>query len=161
MRVLRFAFVMAIVSGFFALAAPSGAFASGASTETTHEHNATDSFTDVLPCVADPDPLYDITITYNEIDHTTITPNGSFHATFTQTGTFEAVPADDPSLPSFTGHFTQWDGFNGNSRNATGTFTFTIHGTGSDGSKIDFHITAHFTVNANGTVTSEFEKASC
>ena len=33
--------------------------------------------------------------------------------------------------------------------------------TGSDGSKIDFHVTEHFTVNANGTVTSEFEKVSC
>jgi hypothetical protein len=158
MRLLRFMFTLVFVSGFFAIAAPSGVFAAGATTETTTEHNATDTFTDVVPCVPG---LYDITITYNEVDHTTITPNGSFHATFTQTGTFEAVPTDDPSLPSFTGHFTQWGGFNGNRQNATGTFTFTVHGTGSDGSTIDFHVTEHFTVNPDGTVTSEFEKVNC
>jgi hypothetical protein len=160
MRNLRFAFIMVVFSGLFAVAAPGVAFAAGASAVTTHEHNATDTFTDVVPCVPG-SPLYDITITYNEVDHVTFTPNGSFHATFTQTGTFVAVPDSDPSLPTYTGHFTQWDGFNGNRQNATGTFTFTIHGTGSDGSSIDFHETAHFTVNPDGTVTSEFDKVTC
>ena len=45
-----------------------------------------------------------------------------------------AVPLDDPSLPSFTGKFTQWSGFNQNAKAVSGTFTFNIRGTGSDGS---------------------------
>jgi hypothetical protein len=162
MRTLRFTFAMVIFSGLFAIAAPSAALAAGngASSTTTHEHNATDTFTDVVPCVPG-NPPYDITITYNEVDHVTMRPDGSFRFTSTQTGSFQAVPANDPSLPTYTGHFTQWDGFSGNAQNATGTFTFTIHGTGSDGSSIDFHETAHFTVNPDGTVTSSFDKASC
>jgi len=160
MRILRFAFAMVMLSGLFAIAAPSAVSAAGASSTTTTEHHATDTFTDTLPCITG-NPLYDITITYNEVDHVTFLPNCTFHATFTQTGNFQAVPDSDPSLPSFTGHFTMWDGFNGNRQNATGTFTFTIHGTGSNGSSLDFHETAHFTVNPDGPVTSEFDKITC
>ncbi len=38
------------------------------------------------------------------------------HATFTQTGTFVAVPLTDASLPSYTGKFTIWGGFNANGK---------------------------------------------
>jgi hypothetical protein len=33
--------------------------------------------------------------------------------------------------------------------------------TGSDGSTLKFHETAHITVNANGEVTVEFDEPSC
>jgi hypothetical protein len=46
------------------------------------------------------------------VEHTTTFDDGRIHATFTQTGTFVAVPLDDPSLPSYTGKFTVWGGFN-------------------------------------------------
>jgi hypothetical protein len=59
-------------------------------------------------------PLYTITTTSNAVEHTTTFDDGRIHATFTQTGTFVAAPLDDPSLPSYTGKFTVWGGFNQN-----------------------------------------------
>ena len=65
-----------------------------------------------------------------------------------------------PNRPTFTGHFTQWDGFNSNRQSATGTFTFSIHGTGSDGSSVKFHDVEHFTMTKT-SVTVHFEKPKC
>lgn len=158
MCVLRSLFALLVLGGLFLAAAPA-ALGAGAVSTTEHEHGATETFVDVIPCLGD--ALFEITLTYNEVDHVTTLPNDTVHATFTQTGTFSAVPVDDPSLPSFSGHFTIWGGFNGNAKNAEGTFTFTIHGTGSDGSQIDFHETMHFTVSATGVGTVEFDKISC
>ena len=73
------------------------------------------------------------------------------HATFTQTGTFVAVPRDDPSLPTYTGKFTIWGNFNQNGKTANSTFTFTAHGTGSDGSTFKTHVTEHFNARPSGT----------
>ncbi|MER3438705.1 MAG: hypothetical protein C4346_14550 [Chloroflexota bacterium] len=146
------------ILGLSLVAGPVALAGNGAVSETTTSHGATETFTDVLPCVGG--ALYQITITYNQVDHLTTLPNGTVHVTFTQTGTFEAVPVADPSLPSYTGHFTIWGGFNGNQKNAASTFTFTIKGTGSDGSRIDFHETAHFNTSATGLVV-EFDKISC
>jgi len=77
-------------------------------------------------------------------------------STFTQTGTFSAVPLEDPSLPSFTGRFTIWGGFNQNGKTVNGTFTFNLSGTGSDGSTVSFHTTEHFNVRPDGTVNEFF-----
>ena len=110
----------------------------------------------VVPCGAE--GPYDITITYNEIDHSTFGPKSS-HFTFTQTGTFVAVP-QDPSLPTYTGHFTMWDGFNGNSQNASGTAIFEIHGVGDDGSTITLNSVEHFNVTATG-VETDFSFENC
>ena len=68
--------------------------------------------------------------------------------------------SDDPSLPTFTGHFTQWFGENSNQQNFATTFTFTIIGTGSDGSSLKFHETAHFSATPQGA-TLEFDKPMC
>jgi len=54
-----------------------------------------------------------------------------------------------------------WDGFNGNNNNAASTFTFTVNAKGTDGSHLRFHETAHFTANANGDVTVEFDRPTC
>jgi hypothetical protein len=132
------------------------ALAAGAVTETTTEHNFTETFTDIVPCVGD--DLYDITVTYNTVEHTTIGPK-SVHFTFTQTGTFVAVPQDS-SLPTYSGHFTEWGGFNENTKNAAGTFTFSLHGTGADGSTIRFNAVEHFNVSATG-VENEFAFENC
>jgi hypothetical protein len=145
---------LALVLG--ALAGRSPAAAAGAVSETTTEHGATETFTDVVPCGAD--GAYDITITYNEVDHATYGPK-SIHFTFTQTGTFVAVP-QDPALPTYTGHFTMWGGFNGNSKTADGTFTFSLHGTGSDGSTLTFTSVEHFNVTPAG-VTNEISFENC
>jgi hypothetical protein len=96
---------------------------------------------DVVPSCEGGGPLYTITTTSNLVEHTTTFDDGRVHETFTQTGTFVAVPLEDPSLPSFTGKFTTWGGFNQNGTTVNGTFTFNVRGTGSDGSTFSNHNT--------------------
>ncbi len=67
-----------------------------------------------------------------------------------------AVPLEDPDLPSFTGKFTVWGGFNANGNTVNGTFTMTVHGTGSDGSTFRVHATEHFNARPDGTVNEFF-----
>jgi hypothetical protein len=55
----------------------------------------------------------------------------------------------------------EWFGENSNQKTFNGTFTFTVIATGSDGSTLKFHETAHITVNANDEVTVEFDRPSC
>ena len=83
------------------------------------------------------------------------TSDGRVHATFTQVGTFVAVPLD-PTLPSFTGHFSNWGNFNLNGKTVNGTFTFNVHGTGDDGSTFSFHENDHFNAPPDGTVHEFF-----
>jgi hypothetical protein len=128
-------------------------------TTTTVEHNVTETFVDVVPtCTENPDaPLYQITLTYNEVEHTTDFGDGRVHETFTQTGTFVAVPLEE-GLPTFTGKFTIWGGFNANNKVVNGTFTITVHGTGSDGSTFKYHDTEHFNTTPTG---AEFSFTHC
>jgi len=128
----------------------------GATSQTLTIHNGTDTFVDVNPCTGDPAT---ITLTFNAVMHLTILESGAVHGTETQAGTFQLVPRD-PSLPSFTGRFTEWDGFNANSRNFAATFTFHVIGKGSDGSILRFHEDAHFSVSASG-MTVEFDRPRC
>jgi len=53
-----------------------------------------------------------------------------------------------------------WGNFNLNERNTNNTFTLTVKLTGSDGSTISAHETQHFSLNANGVVTVDFDKMS-
>jgi hypothetical protein len=154
-------------------AAMSGVASAKPVTVTFHEKNETDSFHDVIPCLGDGGVLGTITTTENGVLHVTAaaiddqgTPDPEddafippYHVTGTFTGTFVAVP-DDPSFPTFRGHFTQWFGENSNRSNFVTTFTFTVIGWGSDGSRLRFHETAHFSVTPNG-VTFEFDKGRC
>ena len=71
-------------------------------------------------------------------------------------GKFSAVPLEDPSLPSFTGSFTQWGGFNQNGNTVNGTFTFNLRGKGSDGSTVRLHQVEHFNQRPDGTVNEFF-----
>jgi hypothetical protein len=82
--------------------------------------------------------------------------DGRVHATFTETGTVVAVPLEDPSLPSYTGKFTVWGDFNQNGTTANGTFTFTLHATGSDGSTVSTHQAEHFNERPDGSVNEFF-----
>ena len=146
MAAIRLFAVLVALAGF-ALVDVGKSFA-GATSITETEHQVTETFTDVVPCGVDETALYDITTTSNLVEHATFGPK-SVHFTFTQTGSFTAVP-QDPSLPTYSGHFTTWGGFNGNNRNASGTFTFSIHGTGSDGSRVTFSAVDHFNVTPGG-----------
>jgi hypothetical protein len=141
-------FTGVLTAGLLLIATP--AFAQPPTTETTTEHNATETFIDVVPTCEGGGPAYEITLTYNEVEHVTVFPDGREHDTFTQTGTFVAVPVDDPTLPTYTGKFTIWGGFNANGKVVNGTFTFTVHGTGSDGSTINVHETDHFNTTPTG-----------
>ena len=158
MRVFRiFALLVSVAAlGFIGLS--QAVAAGGAITDTTTEHGVTENFVDVVPCGIDPAAPFDITITYNEVDHSTFGPKSS-HFTFTQTGTFVAVP-QDASLPTYTGHFTMWGGFNGNSKSASGTFTFSLHGTANDGSTITLNSIEHFNVTPGG-VENSFSFENC
>jgi hypothetical protein len=75
-------------------------------------------------------------------------------ATFTETG---KVSITDANGVSYSGHFTVWGGFNLNERNTNNTFTLTVRLSGSDGSSIVAHEVQHFALNANGTVTVDFD----
>ena len=124
-------------------------------TETTHEKDFVETFVDVVPSCEPDAPLATITTTSNLVEHTTTFDDGRTHETFTQTGTFVAVPVSDPSV-TFSGHFTVWGGFNANGNVVNGTFTFSVNGTGSDGSTINHHETNHFNVRPDGSVNEFF-----
>jgi hypothetical protein len=149
--------VMAVL--VFTIATASGAGA-GAETFTQTFHNATDSFPSPNPCTGVSGM---VSITYNGVFHVTALTSGqgagTSWATGTQTGDFVFTP-DDVSQPSFTGHFTTWFGDNNNLHNGVEHSTFSLHGTGSDGSTLQFHDIAHLSVSATG-VTLSFDKPTC
>jgi hypothetical protein len=152
---LRRLFAAVLAAGLLLLiGAP--AYAAPPVTTTNTEKNLVETFVDVVPTCEEDGPLYTITTTSNLIEHTTTFDDGRTHETFTQTGTFVAVPLEDPDLPSFTGKFTVWGGFNQNGNTVNGTFTMTVHGTGSDGSTFRVHATEHFNARPDGTVNEFF-----
>jgi hypothetical protein len=124
-------------------------------TTTTTKKNVVETFVDVLPS-CEGGPLYTVTTTSNFVEHTTEFADGRVHATFTQTGSVVAVPLEDPSLPSYTGHFTIWGGFNANGTTVNGTFTFNVRLVGSDGSTVTNHQVDHFNVRPDGSVNEFF-----
>jgi len=95
----------------------------------------------------------------NLVNHVTFFTNSDeMWATFTETGKVTAT--DDGTGVTYTGRATAWGNFNLNERNTNNAFTLTIHLSGSDGSSITAHETTVFVMNANGTVTVEFDKFS-
>jgi hypothetical protein len=127
-------------------------------------HQETATFGDYIPCVTEFPSLagFEITITFNE------NKNGG-HFTFTNTGTFSAEPvlfadanADgEPDFDeatesfviagprageSFSGRFTQWGGGNFNRSGIVATtFTFSGHGTGDEGTDLNWNAVDHIT----------------
>lgn len=148
---MRRSLTVLVAAAALLLAAPAAFAAAQSFTET--EKGVTEQFTDVLPCVSD---AADITITYNAVFHGTELDNGTFHFTGTLAGTFTAV-ADGVT---YTGRFAQWFGDNLNQATYTTTFTFHVVGRGSDGSRVNFQETAHFSVSASG-IELEFDKTTC
>jgi hypothetical protein len=144
MRRLLLLLVVAVVVG---LALP--AVAAPPVTETVHEHGGTDTLVEGSPTCEEGPPLYEITITYNSVEHSTVFADGTGHFTFTQTGTFVAVPFGHTG-PGASGHFTVWGGFNQNNNTVNGTFTFNVNGQFDDGTKISTHLVDHFNVTPAG-----------
>jgi len=146
----------ALSAGVAVLAVSGVAAASPPDTETTTVKD-TDTFVDVVPFCEEGGPLYEITIDYNLVEHSTVSADGA-HFTFTQTGTFVAVALEAGQLDA-SGRFTQWGGFNENPGGAVnGTFTFSVRGSFEDGTRINFHLTDHFNVTPTG---AEFFFTQC
>jgi hypothetical protein len=148
--------VLPLTAFLFLFLAVGPAYA-GPTTETNTQKDLVETFVDVVPTCEGGGPLYTITTTSNLVEHETVFDDGRVHATFTQTGTFTAVPLEDPSLPSYTGKFTVWGGFNQNGSTVNGTFTFNVRGTGSDGSTFSNSNVDHFNVRPDGTVNEFFQ----
>lgn len=156
-RAARGVFVFAAVLAL-TLMVSSAALAdgNGATTFTQTFHNAVQTMPSNNPCTG---ASGNVTLVYNGVFHYTINKAGDFWDTSNQTGTFTFVP-DDTSQPSYTGTFHMWFGDSFNNHNQVNHFTFQVHGIGSDGSTLDFHETAHFSVSASGMVQT-FDKPVC
>jgi hypothetical protein len=155
------AFVLAAVT----LIAATTAQAASPPVTFTETSTFTETFQDFVPCREDLG-LYTITITARGVFHVTAAgideegnPVAPYHVTSTVTGTVVAVPSDGTG-PTFTGRFTQRIGETEFLAPSTGTMTFSVRVTGSDGSRVSFHLVSHYTINANG-VEFGFEKPSC
>jgi hypothetical protein len=116
-------------------------------TVTIVEKNVTDTFVDTFRCEFAEE--FEITVTFNHIEHVTAFPDGRVHFTFTDTGTFEAE-ALDPTQPDASGRFTIWGGFNDNGKTVNGTFTLSITGRFEDGTRINTQAVDHFNVRPDG-----------
>ncbi len=109
-----------------------------------------------------------VTVTFNGVFHVTFLNSGvgagTGWGTFTNTGTFVFTPFD-PTLPTFTGKLTGWDGFSFNLNNFAATGIFVVHATGSDGSTITFHDVMHITVigplTSSPNIVVSFDKPTC
>ncbi len=145
--------VVLLTTILVALAGP--AYAGSPTTTTQHQKGLVETFVDVIPNCEGGGTEYTITTTSNSVQHETLFNDGRVHVTFTSTGTFSAVPLDT-GLPSYTGKFTIWGGFNANGETANGTFTFNVRGTGSDGSTFSTHLVEHFNQRPDGTVNDFF-----
>jgi hypothetical protein len=151
---------IAVAVGLAAILAAPIAASAQAETQTIHFSGMTQTQPAVNPCSGAPGTL---TETIAEgVEHLTTNPDGTFHQTFRITTAITFTP-DDPSQPTLTGTSTDGMGQNVNAKTATLTARFSGRATGSDGSVVWLHGVVHATVNADGTVTVDFQidRASC
>jgi hypothetical protein len=118
-------------------------------TETIHDRFVTTVFD--TACSGAVVPVH---VTGRSIFHITEFDDGRYHLTVTEVGRFTTTDAG----VTYTGRFKNTFGENSNSKSFNGTFTFSATGKGSDGSRLRLKAVAHFTVNARGDVTTEFER---
>jgi hypothetical protein len=138
--------------------AGSAVAAAPAVTQTEVVKDLTETFAEVNPCTGDRGT---VTQTVNAVFHITQARDGSiFIEVFHESGTFTFDTAK-ASEPDFTGRVTITGSFIDAEKSATGSFTFTANGTGTDGSQLKIHGTGHFTVSGTGDVAVEFEKFRC
>ena len=158
MRVLRFlavplAFVAILLAG-----GPAALAADGATTSTEVERGTFVNPGEALPCLGT--APYVIEIAYVSVDHRTTASAGGFLSSNVLTGALKATPLDDPTLPAYAGRITMNGVWNLTPENATSTFNTLINARGTDGSRLRFHASGHFTADASGT-TIQFERVSC
>jgi len=153
---------IALIAGIALASAP--AFAASPNgqtvTETDNVHGVFNEPEATNPCNGDTfNGGAGIQFTGNLVNHVTFFTNSDeVWATFTETG--KVTGTDDGTGVVYSGHATAWGNFNMNERNANSEFTLTIRLSGSDGSSITVHETTVFVMNADGTVTVNFDKLS-
>ena len=160
---------LALVAG---LIAGTGSAALAAPTTfqyTFTNQNQNDSFIDVGIC--DPGPAAVMLIGFNEALHVSATESGLtedqiwalleddpdgviVRFTYTQTGRFIV---EEASGVTYTGRFTSWFGGNLNRHTAVFSGTFSVRGTGDDGSRVTGNFTSHVTF-VGGEPVVEFDK---
>jgi hypothetical protein len=152
--------VVALAAALALLAAAGTAWAQPPIRDTNVE-KLSETFTDRLLCQ---DDLYVISGNGHSVEHFTyFEETGALHYHFLVHAKLVAVPLDGTG-PTYIGHFRSSD--SENIRNVKQgdvlVETDTDHNKtilkGSDGSRIFLQEHAHFTFNANGEVTVEFEK---
>ena len=158
MRIAKLALATCVVSLALTLAASATAGGNGAQTFTQIDKNVVEGMSDnANPCNGD---LGTLTLTYSDIFHGTMLANGTSWFTGTVTGTLVFVP-NDPTRPSYTGHFTEWFGDENNLKNDVEPSTFNVNATGSDGSHLVYHENDQAATNANGVITVSFDHVLC
>ena len=121
---------------------------------TTITTNFSNSFTADNPCTGVPGT---VNLAGRDVLHVTDFGNGIFHMVDTQTADLTFTP-DDPSAPTFTGHFTNTTFSNQRGQQLTVGGPLTIVAVGTDGSRVVFHLTVQTTLTPDGTVTVSFVK---
>jgi len=149
---------LSFVSTLAALALAGTAAGSGRPVvnDTTVTKDVSDTYLDVNPCTGGPAIWTSVA---HGVFHVTAFADGTVHvrATFNSRFTVDTI---DPSEADFSGHAEDGFSFSGDGGTAVGTSTFTPILKGTDGSKLMFHYTLHFTANASGDVTVEFDRAT-
>jgi hypothetical protein len=127
---------------------------SGNTVTTTQNFHGVVTFPSANPCTGNPAV---VTATSNVVTHETFFPaTGEDHVTFTNEFSFTVAEA----TLTATGHFITHAEFNMNKQNSNSTFTASEHATESDGITVTYHEVAHFTLNADGTLTASFDRPS-
>jgi hypothetical protein len=103
------------------------------------------------------------TMTFSGVLHLTSLSSGPGAGTFqvsgNETGSGQLNPTD-PTLPSYSGHFTSQFDTNTHADNGTATINVNIHAVGSDGSQLNVHLVEQVTITTTGVVFS-FDHLSC
>jgi hypothetical protein len=157
----RFSFILALVLGAAVLATAANAAGNEPPITDTEVSTGIESFSDE-PFVCQ-DELYEITISARVVVHYTyFEETGAVHFRQFVIGKSVGVPLDGTG-PSYTATFEESDSENirsvknGDVLVETDTDMNRVVARGSDGSRafVDFH--AHFTVNANGELSVDFD----
>ena len=153
-RVRRLA-ALVVTTGLAAIGSTAVASAAGNQTQTfTDNYHGTQAIADPNPCTGN--GLVGSADTNSVLHVTYFTNSDESWMTFTEEDKFSAV--DTGTGVVYTGHDAMWGNYNVNRQNSNGTFTGTIHATGSDGSAITYHEVGHITMLPNGNVAVSFDK---
>jgi hypothetical protein len=137
-------------------------FAPADASPPTHDKSVVKNVEVTIPPLAEcpgPVPGTSIDLLFTDIFHLIFTED-TFHVGGTQTGTFVVRSATGDALAS--GHFTttfsdQGPGF----PTLASTSNVIAVGKAADGTRVQIHLTQHFTITPNGDVTVDRITASC